>query len=69
MKSIGSILTSGKAKTAMEGKEVIKKMMNLSGGLIKIIAAGKITNLNLEYVHKTIGAAEYHGREIVGKLD
>ena len=36
---------------------------------ITIIAAGSITNKNLVYLHKKIGAREYHGRKIVGGLN
>ncbi len=65
---IASILTSGGATTAMEGKDVIKKMLQVSEGKINIIAAGKITNQNLDEIHQLIGAREYHGRRIVGQL-
>lgn len=69
LQNITSILTSGKAKTAMEGKETIKEMMKISDGSIKIIAAGKVTNLNLMSVHYAIGTEEYHGRRIVGNIN
>ena len=63
---ITSILTSGGSTTAMEGKDVIKKMLQASKGKINIIAAGKITDQNLAEIHQLIGAHEYHGRKIVG---
>lgn len=68
IENITSVLTSGGAAKALEGKEVIKKMLKVSGGKIHIIAAGKITNMNLAEIHSQIGAHEYHGRKIVGSL-
>jgi copper homeostasis protein len=65
---ITSILTSGGAATAMEGKDVIKKMLQASKRKINIIAAGKITDQNLAEIHQLIGAHEYHGRKIAGPL-
>lgn len=66
MKSITSILTSGGTPTAFEGSEMLKKMIQLAGGSLKIIPAGSITHHNMAIVHKIIGAEEYHGRRIVG---
>lgn len=68
IKNITSVLTSGGAATALEGKEVIKKMLQVSAGKIQIIAAGRITNMSLTAMHRQIGAHEYHGRKIVGIL-
>ena len=44
-------------------------MINVANNKINIIAAGSITNKNLEYLHKKIGAVNYHGRKIVGELN
>lgn len=63
--NVTAVLTSGKAKTAIEGKDLIKKMIRVTAGKITIIAAGKITKSNLTQVHGLIGACEYHGRNIV----
>ncbi len=63
------ILSSGGASTALEGTEMLKSMIKAAGEDLIIIAAGKVTNENLEKVHNAIGAREYHGRLIVGKLD
>lgn len=65
IKNVTSVLTSGMAKTAIEGHTVIKEMMKTAGNRIKIIAAGKITKDNLSRVCELIGAHEYHGRRIV----
>lgn len=68
IENITSVLTSGGAATALEGKEVIKKMLRASKGKINIMAAGRITEKNLAEIHHLISAHEYHGREIVGSL-
>ena len=64
---ITSILTSGGANSAIEGKEILKKIINVAGSSMIIISAGKITKTNLESVHELIGGTEYHGRRIVGE--
>ncbi|MEE4259146.1 MAG: copper homeostasis protein CutC [Bacteroidales bacterium] len=69
LSNITSVLTSGGAATAFDGKKIIKKMLQVSGGKIQIIAAGKITNVNLTEIHHLIGAHEYHGRKIAGILN
>ena len=68
IRSITSILTSGGAQTAIEGKDLLRKIIQLSGNSIIIIPAGRITNSNFNQVHELIGANEYHGRNIVGDL-
>ena len=64
---VDSVLTSGKAPTADEGKEVIKEMMLAAGEDLKIVVAGKVKYDNLAYLHKNINALEYHGRNIIEK--
>ena len=66
---VSSVLTSGGKSKAESGYKIIEKMIKVSENNITIIAAGSITNENLEYLHKKIGAMEYHGRKIVGRLD
>jgi copper homeostasis protein len=46
----------------------INKMIQIPDNKIEIIAAGKITNENLEEVQRTIKTSAYHGRQIVGEL-
>lgn len=65
---ITGVLTSGGKSTAEEGTMVIKKMIDVSKGKLQIIAAGKVTNNNLEEIHGLIGAGAYHGKLIVGQL-
>lgn len=65
---ITGVLTSGGARTAFEGKEILKEMLNLSGEQLEIVVAGKVTHLNNEEMHKLINAKAYHGKLIVGSL-
>ncbi len=62
---IQRILTSGGAATALEGKEVLRKMIAAAGEGLTILAAGKVTAENLAEVHQAVGAREYHGKRIV----
>ena len=66
---ISNVLTSGGKNNAESGYKIIKEMINVANNKINIIAAGSITNNNLEYLHKKIGAVNYHGRKIVGELN
>ena len=65
---ITSILTSGRKKTAIEGAQVIKKMIAIAKNDLSIIPAGKITFKNIIDIHRLINAHEYHGRNIVSKF-
>ncbi len=62
---IQRILTSGGAATALEGQEVLRKMIEAAGEGLTILAAGKVTSENLADVHQAVGAKEYHGKRIV----
>ena len=66
---ISNVLTSGGKNNAESGYKIIREMINVANNKINIIAAGSITNKNLEYLHKKIGAVNYHGRKIVGELN
>jgi copper homeostasis protein len=65
---IKRILTSGGKPTAMEGKNTILKMMEVSKGKITILVAGKVLDSNIEEIRQLTGAEEFHGRRIVGDL-
>ena len=67
IKGITHILTSGGAPTAEQGASVIRNMDTHSQH-IKIIAAGKINDLNLSAMKELLGVTEYHGKLIVGDL-
>ena len=66
---INRILTSGKGETAWDGRGLLANMVNTVGSRIKIIAAGKITNQNLQEIASVVATSEFHGTKIVGNLD
>lgn len=66
--NVNRVLTSGGSATAMDGWEVMNKMIDRSQGKVKIIAAGKITKANLNEHVKLIHTDEFHGKLIVGRL-
>lgn len=59
------VLTSGTKDTAIEGIEIIKKMIEEADEKIKIVVAGKVTKDNLEKLSKILSTDEFHGRKIV----
>ena len=65
---VDGVLTSGGAKTAFHGIEVLNKMMDVIPENFELISAGKITNRNFNLIHKKINGRFYHGRKIVGDL-
>ena len=65
---IDSILTSGKASTAKAGSSILREALKNYGEDIKIISAGKITDKNLNNIHKLINGKYYHGKNILGNL-
>jgi copper homeostasis protein len=62
---VTSILSSGQAATAMDGKSTLHHMLEICGYDLKLIVAGKVTEQNLHVLIDEIGATEYHGRLIV----
>ena len=62
---INSVLTSGGAKSAVLGQNMLRKILDIKTDRIKIISAGSITYENLQKVHNLIGGVEYHGRRII----
>jgi len=68
LKTIESVLTSGTGKNAILGKPLLKNAIEIFSDTLRIIAAGSITNENIEKVHAELGAKEYHGKRIVGDL-
>ena len=65
---VDGVLTSGGAKTALNGIEVLKKMMDVIPKNFELISAGKITDQNFSLIHKNIKGKFYHGKKIVGEL-
>ena len=54
------ILTSGQARTAIEGASVIKDLIAAAGERIIIMPGGGITEYNIALLATTTGAREYH---------
>lgn len=59
------ILSSGTKETALEGQEILNKMIEKAGDKITILVAGKVTKENLSEIATTIPTTEYHGKKIV----
>jgi copper homeostasis protein len=62
------LLTSGGAPTAQAGLGQLRKLLKCAAPEITVIAAGSVTNANLQQLHQALGGSEYHGRRIVGEL-
>ncbi len=65
---ITRILTSGGKPTALEGAEILRKMIETAGDNLTILVAGRVTNENANTIAEITGATELHGRKIVGIL-
>lgn len=59
------ILSSGTKVTALEGAEILNKMIEKADGRITIVVAGRVTAENFQEVFEKIPAFEYHGKKIV----
>lgn len=59
------ILSSGTKVTALEGAEILNKMIEKADGRITIVVAGRVTAENFQEVSEKISAFEYHGKKIV----
>ena len=66
---IDRVLTSGGAKTAFDGREIINEMVNIANGQVKVISAGKIHHSDLDKLKKILNTDEFHGKKIVGNLN
>ena len=62
---VDRILSSGTKATALEGVEILNKMLEKADGKIKIVVAGKVTKENLKEVSTKIPSTEFHGKKIV----
>lgn len=68
LKTVNGVLSSGGAITAEFGIETLRKMVDIAPQNFEIIVAGKITNINIDEIHKKICSGFYHGKKIVGEL-
>ena len=64
---IDRLLTSGLAKTAIEGQQNIRYICKCFEG--SVVAAGKVTDANFDQCVAEIGAKQYHGKLVVGVLN
>lgn len=55
-----TILTSGQARTAIEGAGVIKSLVAAAGNRIQIMPGGGINEYNISLLATSTGAKEYH---------
>lgn len=62
---IKRILSSGTKPTALEGKDMLNKMIEKAGDRLTIVVAGKVTKENLPEISSLIPSKEYHGKIIV----
>lgn len=62
---VNRVLTSGKAETAIEGAELLNRMVEKAQDKIIIVVAGKVSKDNIEEIQTLIPRAEYHGKKIV----
>ncbi len=65
LNQIKAVLTSGGKETAVQGADMLRKMIVEAGNDIQIIAAGKVRLSNLKLLHSEINAKGYHGRGIM----
>lgn len=65
---VDRVLTSGGAKTAFDGSEIINEMVRIADGKIKIISAGKIHHSDIPGLQRILNTDEFHGKKIVGNL-
>lgn len=59
------ILSSGTKAKALDGKDVLNRMIEEAGEEITIVVAGGVTVDNFDEVSKNIISREYHGKKIV----
>lgn len=62
---ITRVLTSGTKETALEGQDILRKLIQQAADRISILVAGRVTHENLTDLQKIIPAKEFHGRRIV----
>lgn len=60
-----SVLTSGGGKSAVEGKQRLKKLVEQAGDRIEVIVGGGVRSKNVEELKKGTGATCYHSSAIV----
>ena len=64
-----SVLTSGGAANAFEGRDVLAKLVRQAAGRIEIIVGGGVRSSNLEALVRETGAMAYHSSAVIGEGD
>lgn len=62
-----SVLTSGGAANAFEGRDVLARLVRQAAGRIEIIVGGGVRSSNLRELVKETGAKAYHSSAITGE--
>nr|WP_321411304.1 copper homeostasis protein CutC [uncultured Carboxylicivirga sp.] len=57
---VDTVLTSGTKETALEGKEIIKELVEMAAGKINILVGSGVNASNIEELQVATGANEYH---------
>ncbi|KAH6694976.1 putative copper homeostasis protein [Leptodontidium sp. MPI-SDFR-AT-0119] len=64
-----SVLTSGGRKNAIEGKEVLARLVRRARGRIEIIVGGGVRSGNLDVLIESTRAEAFHSSAVVGEGD
>ncbi len=57
---VDRLLTSGQEKSALEGSELIAKLVKLAGNQLVVMPGGGITHRNIARIRRETGAREFH---------
>jgi copper homeostasis protein len=63
---VDHVLTSGAARTALEGAERIRRLVERAGDRMEVIAGGSVTPGNVKEIIAKTGAPAVHGRTFRG---
>lgn len=58
---VDRVLTSGQERSAVEGMDLIKELVNIAGSRLVVMPGGGVTERNLQKILKYTGAKEIHG--------
>jgi copper homeostasis protein len=62
---IRTILTSGGESNAVQGREVLARLVNRAGDRVVIMPDGGVRSMNLELLHRDIQASAYHSSALI----
>lgn len=64
--SFDRVLTSGGAATALDGAETIRRMVQLAGNSLAVMAGGSVRGRNVRQLVEMTGVREVHARDVAG---